>query len=88
MKKTETKGRTRPTTTTTTLCRVVYSPTTRLTDEVDFTARTTYRYAALSPSELPDTESLATTLKRVLPYWEKVICPDIKAGKRVLVRPM
>ncbi|CAN0212118.1 unnamed protein product [Pylaiella littoralis] len=42
-------------------------------------------YASLSPSELPDTESLATTLKRVLPYWEKVICPDIKAGKRVLI---
>lgn len=44
------------------------------------------RYADLSPEELPDTESLATTLKRVLPYWENVICPDIKAGKNVLVR--
>lgn len=44
------------------------------------------RYDHLSPDEKPDTESLATTLKRVLPYWEKVIGPDIKAGKNVLVR--
>lgn len=42
-------------------------------------------YAHLSADEKPDTESLATTLKRVLPYWEKVICPDIKAGKNVLI---
>lgn len=34
---------------------------------------------------MPDTESLATTLDRVLPYWEKVISPDIKDGKKVLV---
>ena len=36
---------------------------------------------------MPDTESLATTLDRVLPYWEKVISPDIKDGKKVLVGP-
>ena len=45
-----------------------------------------HRYASLSPEEIPDTESLATTLERVLPYWEKEIVPDIKAGKKVLVR--
>ncbi|CAM9667197.1 unnamed protein product, partial [Hapterophycus canaliculatus] len=43
-------------------------------------------YASVPRNELPDTESLATTLDRVLPYWEKVISPDIKAGKNVLVR--
>eukprot|EP00904_Undaria_pinnatifida_P010651 jgi/Undpi1/6716/HiC_scaffold_20.g09195.m1 len=42
-------------------------------------------YASLSPEEVPDTESLATTLDRVLPYWEKVISPDIKDGKKVLI---
>ncbi|CAN0272051.1 unnamed protein product [Ascophyllum nodosum] len=42
-------------------------------------------YASLSPEEIPDTESLATTLERVLPYWEKEIVPDIKAGKKVLI---
>lgn len=44
-----------------------------------------YRYASLSPEDVPDTESLATTLERVLPYWNKVICPDIKDNKKVLV---
>ena len=31
------------------------------------------------------TESLETTLARVVPYWEKVIVPQIKAGKRVVI---
>jgi 2,3-bisphosphoglycerate-dependent phosphoglycerate mutase len=43
------------------------------------------RYAGLSDAELPVTESLATTLDRVLPYWEKEIAPQIKAGKRILI---
>ncbi|CAB1107735.1 unnamed protein product [Ectocarpus sp. CCAP 1310/34] len=42
-------------------------------------------YKSLSPEELPVTESLATTLKRVLPYWEKVISPEIQSGKNVLI---
>lgn len=44
------------------------------------------RYTSLAPDEIPDTESLATTLARVLPYWESEIVPDIKGGKKVLVR--
>jgi 2,3-bisphosphoglycerate-dependent phosphoglycerate mutase len=43
------------------------------------------RYAGLTPAELPATESLAITLDRVLPYWEKRIVPELKAGKRVLI---
>lgn len=39
----------------------------------------------MKPDEIPDTESLATTLERVLPYWEKNIATDIKSGKKVLV---
>lgn len=34
---------------------------------------------------LPKAESLATTLDRVLPYWEDTISPQIKQGKNVVV---
>jgi 2,3-bisphosphoglycerate-dependent phosphoglycerate mutase len=34
---------------------------------------------------LPATESLATTLERVLPCWDEVIAPDLRAGKNVLI---
>jgi 2,3-bisphosphoglycerate-dependent phosphoglycerate mutase len=43
------------------------------------------RYSALSPDELPRTESLRDTVERVLPYWEQVIAPAIVAGRRVLI---
>ena len=43
------------------------------------------RYQNLDAAALPGTESLATTLVRVLPYWHDAIAPDIKAGKTVLV---
>ena len=41
------------------------------------------RYRGISP--LPATESLATTLARVVPYFETVIRPRMMAGERVLV---
>ncbi|MBH1993196.1 MAG: 2,3-diphosphoglycerate-dependent phosphoglycerate mutase [Sphingomonadaceae bacterium] len=34
---------------------------------------------------IPATESLKDTIARVLPYWDSVIAPDLKAGKRVLI---
>ena len=34
---------------------------------------------------LPTTESLYTTALRVIPYWQSVIVPDIKGGKKVLI---
>jgi 2,3-bisphosphoglycerate-dependent phosphoglycerate mutase len=40
------------------------------------------RYAGL---DLPMTESLKTTLDRVLPYWEAEIAPKLKAGETILV---
>jgi len=43
------------------------------------------RYRALSPTELPATESLKDTVARFLPYWHSTIAPDIQAGKRVLI---
>ncbi|PZP66315.1 MAG: phosphoglyceromutase, partial [Stenotrophomonas maltophilia] len=34
---------------------------------------------------IPSTESLKDTIARVLPYWESIIAPDLKAGKRVVI---
>lgn len=43
------------------------------------------RYAALDGKLLPATESLATTLERVLPYWNDVIVPRLHASNQVLI---
>jgi 2,3-bisphosphoglycerate-dependent phosphoglycerate mutase len=43
------------------------------------------RYAALTPTVLPGTESLRTTLARVQPYWEDRIAPALLCGRHVLV---
>lgn len=42
------------------------------------------RYNDLA-SETPDTESLKTTLERVLPYWEQDIVSQLKAEKKILI---
>ena len=36
-------------------------------------------------SLLPKNESLETTIERVIPYFEEVIKPEMKAGKRVVI---
>jgi 2,3-bisphosphoglycerate-dependent phosphoglycerate mutase len=43
------------------------------------------RYAALSASQLPLTESLKDTVARFLPYWHSTIAPSIQSGKRIVV---
>jgi len=43
------------------------------------------RYASLSPSDLPLTESLKDTVARFLPYWHETIAPAITNGQRVLI---
>jgi len=43
------------------------------------------RYAELSAEELPATECLKDTVKRMLPYWHETIAPNVRAGKRVLI---
>jgi 2,3-bisphosphoglycerate-dependent phosphoglycerate mutase len=43
------------------------------------------RYAGLSDAELPTTECLKDTVDRVVPYWEKAIAPEIKAGKKLII---
>ncbi|HEX8570942.1 MAG TPA: 2,3-diphosphoglycerate-dependent phosphoglycerate mutase [Caulobacteraceae bacterium] len=40
------------------------------------------RYAGKA---IPDTESLKTTLERVLPYWDGEIAPRLRAGEDILV---
>lgn len=41
------------------------------------------RYAGIA--RLPATESLATTLDRVVPSWNELIAPELKRGKDVLI---
>jgi 2,3-bisphosphoglycerate-dependent phosphoglycerate mutase len=43
------------------------------------------RYSRLDQSVLPSTESLKTTLDRVLPYWHDMLAPQLKLGQTVLV---
>ena len=43
------------------------------------------RYANLKKEELPATESLEDTLKRVVPYWKEMIVPAVMANKKVMI---
>ncbi len=43
------------------------------------------RYADVDRADLPATESLKTTLARVLPFWEQRIAPELTKGRQVLV---
>lgn len=42
-------------------------------------------YAKVPADELPLTESLKTTIERVIPYWEEVIKPDVEKGENVII---
>ena len=43
------------------------------------------RYSDLDPQDIPLTECLKDTVDRVLPYWNQMIAPAVRAGKRVLI---
>ena len=43
------------------------------------------RYKDLSKADLPTTECLKDTVKRVIPYWNDTIVPSLKSGKRVVI---
>jgi 2,3-bisphosphoglycerate-dependent phosphoglycerate mutase len=43
------------------------------------------RYAGLSASDLPLTESLKSTVDRFMPYWNGTIAPAVASGRRVLI---
>lgn len=40
---------------------------------------------AMQEAEMPLTESLQDTIKRILPLWHDSIAPAIKSGQRVLI---
>ena len=42
-------------------------------------------YAALAPEDLPSSESLRDCQQRMLPYWNDVLVPRLRAGRRLLV---
>eukprot|EP01038_Epipyxis_sp_PR26KG_P012423 gene12423-16662_t len=43
------------------------------------------KYANFPQAQTIRAESLATTLERVLPFWESDIAPEIRTGKRVII---
>ncbi len=43
------------------------------------------RYKDMNPSDIPLTECLKDTVARFVPYWERTIVPEIRAGKRVII---
>ncbi len=43
------------------------------------------KYKDLKKEEIPRGESLEDTIKRVLPYWNEKIVPEIKDGKKVII---
>ena len=43
------------------------------------------KYKDLNKDELPKTENLLDTIKRVLEYWKLDIKPEIESGKRVII---
>jgi len=42
-------------------------------------------YAAVDPRDLPASESLRDCQQRTLPYWNEVLVPRLRAGRRLLV---
>lgn len=61
------------------------TPPPPMAEDDDGHPRHDLRYAGLDTRALPSTESLATTLERVLPYWHDAIAPQLRAGQTVLV---
>lgn len=43
------------------------------------------RYQDLDPADVPLTECLKDTVSRFVPYWNNVIAPVVKSGKRVVI---
>ncbi|MGK2897025.1 MAG: 2,3-diphosphoglycerate-dependent phosphoglycerate mutase [Candidatus Makana argininalis] len=43
------------------------------------------RYLNLNKNEIPLSESLLLTIKRIIPYWKKEILPKIKNGSKIII---
>ncbi|MFV8833908.1 2,3-diphosphoglycerate-dependent phosphoglycerate mutase [Aquisalimonas sp. APHAB1-3] len=61
------------------------TPPPALSDDDERHPRFDPRYAGLPADRLPATESLETTLQRVLPYWESDIAPTLRNSGTVLI---
>ena len=48
-------------------------------------ARGDLRYARLAPGRVPLTECLKDTVDRVMPFWNEVLAPAMRSGRRVVV---
>lgn len=44
-----------------------------------------YKYHHLKPEEIPATENLDDTQKRVIEYWNEFIVPEIKKGQKIII---
>jgi len=60
-------------------------PPPALSDDDPRCHRNDPRYRNLEPGELPRSESLRSTLTRVLPCWHDAIYPSLKEGKHVVI---
>lgn len=56
-----------------------------LEDDDERNAKNLKMYRDVDANELPNAESLETTIERVIPYFNEVIKKDMEAGKRVLI---
>jgi len=43
------------------------------------------RYKSMDKKDVPSTECLKDTVARFLPHWHKVIAPEIKNGKKIII---
>jgi 2,3-bisphosphoglycerate-dependent phosphoglycerate mutase len=43
------------------------------------------KYSDMDKDELPAAESLKDTVARLMPYWENIIAPGIRQGKRLII---
>jgi 2,3-bisphosphoglycerate-dependent phosphoglycerate mutase len=60
-------------------------PPPALADDDEFSQVGQPQYADIPDAELPRTECLKDVIRRMLPYWEGSIVPDLRDGKVVLV---
>ncbi|GAB0090915.1 Phosphoglycerate mutase [Sergentomyia squamirostris] len=47
--------------------------------------RNNMKFRKIPVADFPETETLKSTMSRVIPYWEDSVIPEIRQGKRVLI---
>ena len=60
-------------------------PPPAIAEDNEFAQTNDPRYADIAQDDRPATECLADVVKRMLPYWETNIVPDLKQGKVVMI---